>query len=51
MNQVIVYRYPELCELTRVDFPPIRRFFPHLGLLDDPRLGFHHSALSTASAA
>jgi hypothetical protein len=51
MNQVIVYAYPSLQEITRIDFPPIRRFFPHLGVLDDPRLGFHHSALSTASAA
>jgi hypothetical protein len=51
-NQVIVYRYPDLEVVRRIDFPPIRRFFPeHLGLLDDTRLGFHHSALCTGSAA
>ncbi|MCA9593538.1 MAG: hypothetical protein KC776_09520 [Myxococcales bacterium] len=49
-NQVIVYSYPELRVLRRIPFPPVRRFFPeHLGWLDDPRLGFHHSALSTAT--
>jgi hypothetical protein len=50
-NQVFVYTYPELTLIKRVSFPPIRLFFPeHLGILDDTRLGFHHSALSTASA-
>jgi hypothetical protein len=51
LNQVIVYSYPDLVERRRIDFPPIRHFFGHLGVLDDPRLGFHHSAMSTASAA
>jgi len=51
LNQVIVYSYPSLEELRRVDFPPIRRFFNHLGFLDDPRLGFHHSTLSMASTS
>jgi hypothetical protein len=50
LNKVIVYSYPDLEELRRIDFPPIRHFFHHLGWLDDPRLGFHHSAMSTASA-
>ena len=50
LNQVIVYSYPDLEEIRRVDFPPIREFFSHLGWFDDPRLGFHHSALSAASA-
>lgn len=50
-NQVIVYDYPSMRELRRIDFPPIRKFFRHLGVLDDPRLGFHHTALSAASAA
>lgn len=51
LNEVIVYRYPELEVATRVRFPPIQRFFPqHFGRLDDPRLGFHHSALSVATA-
>jgi hypothetical protein len=57
LNQVIVYRYHadaapggELEELRRIDFPAIRDFFPHLGRFSDPRLGFHHSALSTATA-
>jgi hypothetical protein len=28
----------------------IRGFFPeHIGLLDDPRLGFHHTTISTAT--
>jgi hypothetical protein len=51
LNQVLVYRYPDLELVRRVDFPPIRAFFPHMGRLADPRLGFHHSALSTASAS
>ncbi|MCA9667440.1 MAG: hypothetical protein KC503_17695 [Myxococcales bacterium] len=51
-NQVIVYSYPDCRVLRRVDFPPLRRFFPeHLGLLDDTRLGFHHSAMSCATVA
>jgi hypothetical protein len=45
LNQVLVYRYPQLELVRRVPFPPIRKFFPHLGLFDDPRLGFHHTAL------
>lgn len=50
-NQVIVYDYPALRPVRRIDFPAIRRFFPgQLGWLSDTRLGFHHSALSTASA-
>jgi hypothetical protein len=50
LNQVIVYAYPELRVVRRIKFPPVRRFFPeHLSLLDDTRLGFHHSALSTAT--
>jgi hypothetical protein len=51
-NQVIVYRYPDLVEVRRIDFPPIRKFFPeHIGRLADTRLGFHHSAMSVGSAA
>ena len=50
LNEVVVYRYPELTVLRRVRFPPVRRFFPrHMGLLDDTRLGFHHSTLSSAT--
>jgi hypothetical protein len=50
LNEVIVYRYPELTVHKRIRFPPIRRFFPdHLSIFDDPRLGFHHSALSTST--
>ena len=51
-NQVLVYSYPDL-ELRRcIDFPPLRRFFPaYLGRLADPRLGFHHTALSSETAA
>ena len=45
LNEVIVYDYPALTEVRRVKFPAIRKFFPHLGPLDDTRLGFHHSAL------
>jgi hypothetical protein len=51
-NQVIVYSYPDLEVIGRIDFPPLRRFFPqHFGRLADPRLGFHHTALSCESAA
>jgi hypothetical protein len=49
LNQVIVYRYPELTVHRRIPFPPIRSFFRHLGRFSDPRLGFHHSTLSTAT--
>lgn len=49
-NEVIVYDYPTFDVVKRVRFPSIRKFFPeHVGLLGDPRLGFHHSALSTAT--
>jgi hypothetical protein len=52
LNEVIVYRWPEGTVTRRLVFPPARRFFPRrLGLLDDTRLGFHHSALSINSAA
>lgn len=51
LNQVIVYSYPDLRVIRHVEFPSIREFFPELGRLHDPRLGFHHSTLSTASAA
>lgn len=51
-NEVLVYDYPSGERVRRVRFPPLRRFFPeHLGRLADPRLGFHHSALSTASVS
>jgi hypothetical protein len=50
LNQVIVYSYPELQLIRKIPFPPVRQFFPgRLGFLDDTRLGFHHSALSTTT--
>jgi hypothetical protein len=46
LNEVRVYRYPSLELHRRVPFPSIRRYFPeHFGLPDDPRLGFHHTAM------
>jgi hypothetical protein len=49
-NEVIVYRYPDFEVVRRVRFPSIREFFPeHMGRFSDPRLGFHHTALSTAT--
>ena len=45
LNEVIVYRYPELEIHTRVAFPPMRAFYKHLGRLADTRLGFHHAVL------
>jgi hypothetical protein len=52
LNEVIVYEYPEMRVHTRVRFPPIRAFFPeHFGRLDDPRLGFHHTAMRPIGAA
>ncbi|MEW5852473.1 MAG: hypothetical protein AB2A00_27040 [Myxococcota bacterium] len=52
LNEVRVYRYPDLTLVRRIPFPSIQEFFPrHFGLLDDPRLGFHHSALSVATVA
>ncbi|MND07147.1 hypothetical protein D3C83_289480 [compost metagenome] len=51
LNEVIVYRYPELVVHRRVPFPPMRKFFRHLGVLADTRLGFHHSAISAASTS
>ena len=51
LNEVIVYALPELRGVRRVPFPSIQKYFPeHFGMLDDPRLGFHHTALSTATA-
>jgi hypothetical protein len=48
LNEVIVYAYPDLRVVKRVRFPPIQKFLPrHFGPLADPRLGFHHTALST----
>jgi hypothetical protein len=46
LNEVIVYDYPSMKIRKRIPFPSIRHFFPeHFGRLDDPRLGFHHTAL------
>jgi len=45
LNEVIVYRYPDLTVHRRVPFPPMRKFFRHLGVLADTRLGFHHSTI------
>jgi hypothetical protein len=50
LNEVHVYRYPSLERVRRIPFPPIQDYFPkYFGRLDDPRLGFHHSALSIAT--
>ena len=50
LNEVIVFSLPELRVVRRVPFPSIREYFPqHFGILDDPRLGFHHTALSTVT--
>jgi hypothetical protein len=51
LNEVIVYDYPSLEVHRRIRFPSVREFFPFLGRFHDPRLGFHHSTLSAASAA
>jgi hypothetical protein len=45
LNEVLVYRYPELAIERRVAFPPMRAFYRHLGRFADPRLGFHHATL------
>ena len=45
LNEVIVYRYPELDVHRRVPFPPMRAFYKHLGRFADTRLGFHHATL------
>jgi len=50
LNEVLVYTYPEARRVERIAFPAIREFFPtHFGALDDTRLGFHHSTLSTTT--
>ncbi|MBL9037661.1 MAG: hypothetical protein JNG84_04000 [Archangium sp.] len=50
LNEVHVYRYPEFTRHRSIPFPEIREYFPaHFGVLDDPRLGFHHSTLSTTT--
>jgi hypothetical protein len=49
LNEVIVYRYPELVVHTRVPFPELSQFYKHLGRYDDPRLGFHHATLREVS--
>ncbi|MCA9674027.1 MAG: hypothetical protein H6708_34110 [Kofleriaceae bacterium] len=51
LNEVIVYRYPDLAVHRRIPFPPMRRYARHLGWIDDTRLGFHHAQLCVASAA
>ena len=52
LNEVIVYRHPEMVVHARIPFPSIRGFFPeHIGILGDPRLGFHHTTLSTATVS
>jgi len=45
LNEVIVYRYPDLAVHKRVPFPPMSAFYKHLGRFSDPRLGFHHAVL------
>lgn len=45
LNEVIVYRYPELAIHTRVAFPAMRTFYKHLGRFADTRLGFHHAVI------
>jgi hypothetical protein len=45
LNEVIVYRYPDLAEHRRVSFPPMSTFYKHLGRFSDPRLGFHHAVI------
>jgi hypothetical protein len=45
LNEVIVYRYPELTVHARVAFPPMRAFYKHLGGWADTRLGFHHATI------
>ena len=50
LNEVTVYRYPDMAVHARIPFPPLRRFFPaHFGVLADPRLGFHHATLTSAT--
>ncbi|MGE3635207.1 MAG: hypothetical protein AB7P00_35215 [Sandaracinaceae bacterium] len=45
-----MYRYPELTVHRRIPFPSLRAFFgEHFGVLDDPRLGFHHATLTAAT--
>ena len=45
LNEVIVYRYPELRVHTRIPFPAMSTFYKHLGRWSDPRLGFHHATI------
>jgi len=47
LNEVIVYRYPELTVARRVPFPEVQSVLPGMfGRFDDTRLGFHHAAVS-----
>jgi hypothetical protein len=45
LNEVIVYRYPDLAVHRRVPFPAMRTFYKHLGRFADTRLGFHHAVI------
>ena len=45
LNEVIVYRYPDMRVHKRVPFPAMSQFYRHLGRFSDPRLGFHHATL------
>ncbi len=49
LNEVIVYRYPELEVHRRIAFPPMSAFYKHLGRLSDPRLGVHHATIKELS--
>jgi hypothetical protein len=50
LNEVLVYEYPSMRLQKRIPFPSIRHYFPeHFGRFDDPRLGFHHTALRAHS--
>jgi hypothetical protein len=49
LNQVIVYRYPDMAVHRRISFPPMRKFFRHLGVLADTRLGFHHATIAATA--
>ena len=49
LNHITIYDYGSNATRLRVPMPELREYVPHLGMLADPRLGFHHGHLVSPS--
>ena len=45
LNHITIYNYPEKTLLIRIPMPEMQEYVSSVSRLDDPRLGFHHSAV------